>query len=118
MLRIEKKQMLRVLHREPALLEMFVAYLLRTIRFEKELAHQSADSEKRAARVLLLLGYSGRYGVPNGILPEISEAMLTDMVGRVRSRAAFYMSRFRELEFLALENGNEGEVPRSLLHIV
>jgi CRP/FNR family transcriptional regulator, cyclic AMP receptor protein len=95
-LRVEKKTMMEALHREPALSEMFVAYLLaRNIRYEEDLVDQLFNSsEKRLARVLLLLAHFGKEGIPETVVPKISQETLAEMVGTTRSRVSFFMNRF------------------------
>jgi CRP/FNR family cyclic AMP-dependent transcriptional regulator len=111
-LRVEKKAMMDVLHREPAFSERFVAYLLaRNIRYEEDLVDQLFNSsEKRLARVLLLLAHFGK----------ISQETLAEMVGTTRSRVSFFMNRFRKLGFIHYAGGPEGalQVHSSLLNVV
>ena len=118
-LRVEKKAMMEALHREPALSEMFVAYLLgRNIRYEEDLVDQLFNSsEKRLARVLLLLAHFGKEGVPETVIPKISQETLADMIGTTRSRVSFFMNRFRELGFVDYGAGGL-QVHSSLLNIV
>jgi CRP/FNR family cyclic AMP-dependent transcriptional regulator len=117
-MRIEKKSMVEVLHRERAFSELFVAYLLtRNIRYEEDLVDQLFNSsEKRLARVLLLLAHFGKDGKPEVAIPKISQETLAEMVGTTRSRVSFFMNRFRKLGFIRY-NG-ELEVHSSLLGIV
>src|SRR5208337_2534546 len=100
-------------HREPALSEMFVAYLLgRNVRYEEDLVDQLFNSsEKRLARVLLLLAHFGKEG---------SQETLAEMVGTTRSRVSFFMNRFRKLGFIHYAGGTEGalQVHSSLLNVV
>lgn len=121
-LRVEKKTMINALHREPALSEMFVAYLLaRNIRYEEDLADQLFNSsEKRLARVLLLLARFGKEGVPETVVPKISQETLAEMVGTTRSRVSFFMNRFRKLGFIQYSGGVDGalQVHSSLLNVV
>ncbi|PYX38260.1 MAG: Crp/Fnr family transcriptional regulator, partial [Acidobacteria bacterium] len=102
LLRIEKKAMMDALHREPALSEVFVAYLLaRNVRYEEDLVDQLFNSsEKRLARVLLMLAHFGKEGVPETVVPKISQETLAEMVGTTRSRVSFFMNRFRKLGFI------------------
>ena len=106
-LRVEKKTMMDALHREPALSEMFVAYLLaRNIRYEEDLVDQLFNSsEKRLARVLLLLAHFGKEGIPETVVPKISQETLAEMVGTTRSRVSFFMNRFRKLGFIHYAGG-------------
>jgi len=121
-LRVEKKTMMEALHREPALSEMFVAYLLgRNIRYEEDLVDQLFNSsEKRLARVLLLLARFGKEGIPETVVPKISQETLAEMVGTTRSRVSFFMNRFRKLGFIHYAGGAEGalQVHSSLLNVV
>ena len=122
LLRIEKKTMMDALHREPALSEMFVAYLLaRNIRYEEDLVDQLFNSsEKRLARVLLLLAHFGKEGIPEPVVPKISQETLAEMVGTTRSRVSFFMNRFRKLGFIDYSGGEDGglQVHSSLLNVV
>ena len=118
-MRIEKKSMMEVLHREHSFSDMFVAYLLtRNIRYEEDLVDQLFNSsEKRLARILLLLARFGKDGKPETVIPKISQETLADMIGTTRSRVSFFMNRFRELGFL--DYGESGlKVHSSLLNIV
>lgn len=121
-LRVEKKTMMEALHREPSFSEMFVAYLLaRNIRYEEDLVDQLFNSsEKRLARVLLLLAHFGKDGVPETVVPKISQETLADMVGTTRSRVSFFMNRFRKLGFIDYAGGTDGalQVHSSLLNVV
>ena len=118
-LRIDKKSMMRALHREPAFSDMFVGYLLaRNIRFEEDLVDQLFNSsEKRLARVLLLLAHFGKEGSPETVVPKISQETLAEMVGTTRSRVSFFMNRFRKLGFVDY-NGGGLRVHSSLLNVV
>jgi len=122
LLRIDKKAMMAALHREHAFSDLFVAYLLsRNIRYEEDLVDQLFNSsEKRLARVLLLLAHFGKEGVPETVVPKISQETLADMVGTTRSRVSFFMNRFRKLGFIQYAGGIEGglQVHSSLLNIV
>ncbi|HWY56838.1 MAG TPA: Crp/Fnr family transcriptional regulator [Terriglobales bacterium] len=122
LLRIDKKAMMEALHREHAFSDMFVAYLLaRNIRYEEDLVDQLFNSsEKRLARVLLLLAHFGKEGVPETVVPKISQESLADMVGTTRSRVSFFMNRFRKLGFIQYAGGIEGglQVHSSLLNVV
>ena len=117
-MRINKKSMMEVIHRERAFSDMFVAYLLtRTIRYEEDLIDQLFNSsEKRLARVLLLLARFGKEGEPEVAIPKISQETLAEMVGTTRGRVNFFMNRFRKLGFVRY-NG-ELEVHSSLLSVV
>src|ERR1700739_3487822 len=119
LLRIEKKAMMLALHREHEFSDMFVAYLLaRNIRYEEDLVDQLFNSsEKRMARLLLLLAHFGKEGAPETVIPKISQETLADMIGTTRSRVSFFMNRFRKLGFL--DYGESGlKVHSSLLNIV
>jgi len=117
-MRIEKKSMMEVLHREHAFSDMFVKYLLtRNIRYEEDLVDQLFNSsEKRLARILLLLAHFGKDGKPEVAIPKISQETLAEMIGTTRSRVSFFMNRFRKLGFIRY-NG-ELEVHSSLLSVV
>jgi CRP-like cAMP-binding protein len=117
-MRIDKKSMMEVLHREHAFSDMFVAYLLtRNIRYEQDLVDQLFNSsEKRLARLLLLLAHFGKDGKPEVAIPKISQETLAEMVGTTRSRVNFFMNRFRKLGFVRY-NG-ELQVHSSLLSVV
>jgi CRP/FNR family transcriptional regulator, cyclic AMP receptor protein len=119
-MRIDKKSMMDVLHREPAFSELFVAYLLtRNIRYEEDLVDQLFNSsEKRLARILLLLAQFGKDGKPETVIPKISQETLAEMVGTTRSRVSFFMNRFRKLGFVDYHAGDELQVHSSLLNIV
>jgi len=121
-LRIDKKAMVAALHREHAFSDLFVTYLLaRNIRYEEDLVDQLFNSsEKRLARVLLLLAHFGKEGVPETVVPKISQESLAEMVGTTRSRVSFFMNRFRKLGFVYYSGGPEGglRVHSSLLSIV
>jgi CRP/FNR family transcriptional regulator, cyclic AMP receptor protein len=117
-MRIDKRSMMDVIHCEPAFSDMFVAYLLtRNIRYEEDLVDQLFNSsEKRLARVLLLLAHFGKDGKPEVAIPKISQETLAEMVGTTRGRVSFFMNRFRKLGFIRY-NG-ELEVHSSLLNVV
>ena len=117
LLRIEKRAMMLALHREHEFSDLFVAYLLaRNIRYEEDLVDQLFNSsEKRLAR--LLLAHFGKDGVPEAVIPKISQETLAEMICTTRSRVSFFMNRFRELGFL--DYGENGlQVHSSLLNIV
>jgi len=119
LMRIDKKAMMLALHREQTFSELFVAYLLaRNIRYEEALVDQLFNSsEKRLARVLLLLAHFGKKGIPQAVIPKISQETLAEMIGTTRSRVSFFMNRFRKLGFL--DYGVDGlQVHSSLLNIV
>jgi CRP/FNR family transcriptional regulator, cyclic AMP receptor protein len=118
LLRIDKKAMMTALHREHAFSDLFVAYLLaRNIRYEEDLVDQLFNSsEKRLARVLLLLAHFGKEGIPETVVPKISQETLAEMVGTTRSRVSFFMNRFRKLGFIHYNGGLA--VHSSLLNVV
>jgi len=119
LLRIDKKAMMLALHREHKFSDLFVTYLLaRNIRYEEDLVDQLFNSsEKRLARLLLLLAHFGKEGVPESVIPKISQETLADMIGTTRSRVSFFMNRFRKLGFL--DYGENGlKVHSSLLNVV
>jgi CRP/FNR family transcriptional regulator, cyclic AMP receptor protein len=118
LLRVNKKAMIEALHREHAFSDMFVAYLLaRNVRYEEELVDQLFNSsEKRLARVLLLLAHFGKEGNPETVIPKISQEMLAEMIGTTRSRVSFFMNRFRKLGFIHYNGGLQ--VHSSLLNVV
>ena len=91
--------MIRVLHEEPAFSEMFLAYVLsRNMRIEEDLVDQLFNSsEKRLARVLLLLANFGKEGKPEPVLAKISQETLAEMIGTTRSRVSFFMNKFRKM---------------------
>jgi CRP/FNR family cyclic AMP-dependent transcriptional regulator len=121
-LRIKKGAMLETLHQEHTLSDLFVAYLLtRNIKYEEDLVDQLFNSsEKRLARVLLMLAHFGKEGKPESVIPKISQETLAEMVGTTRSRVSFFMNRFRKLGFIDYAGGAEGglQVHSSLLNIV
>jgi len=119
-MQIDKKSMMEVLHREHAFSDMFVAYLLaRNIRYEEDLVDQLFNSsEKRLARILLLLAHFGKEGKPESVVPKISQEMLAEMIGTTRSRVSFFMNRFRKLGFIDYDAGSGLQVHSSLLHVV
>src|SRR3984893_187165 len=120
--RIDKRAMIEALHREPAFSELFVSYLLaRNVRYEEDLVDQLFNSsEKRLARILLILAHFGKEGVPATVVPKISQESLAEMVGTTRSRVSFFMNRFRKLGFVDYSGGPEGglQVHSSLLGVV
>jgi len=119
LLQIDKKAMIEALHREHTFSDLFVAYLLaRNIRYEEDLVDQLFNSsEKRLARILLLLAHFGKEGVPETVIPKISQETLAEMIGTTRSRVSFFMNRFRRLGFV--DYGGSGmQVHSSLLNVV
>jgi CRP/FNR family cyclic AMP-dependent transcriptional regulator len=119
LMRIDKKAMMLALHRENTLSDLFTAYLLgRNIRYEADLVDQLfSSSEKRLARILLLLAHFGKEGVPETVIPKISQETLAEMIGTTRSRVSFFMNKFRKLGFV--DYGESGlQVHSSLLNVV
>ena len=118
LMRIDKQAMMLALHREHTMSDMFVGYLLgRNIRYEADLVDQLFNSsEKRLARILLLLARFGKEGVPETVVPKISQETLAEMVGTTRSRVSFFMNKFRKLGFIHYNGGLE--VHSSLLNVV
>ena len=118
LLEIDKKAMMLALHREHAFSDLFVAYLLgRNIQYEEDLVDQLFNSsEKRLARTLLLLAHFGKEGVPEAVIPKISQETLAEMVGTTRSRVVF-LNRFRKLGFVDYDSGGM-QVHSSLLNVV
>ena len=116
--RLEKAAMIRVLHEEPAFSEMFLAYVLsRNMRIEENLVDQLFNSsEKRLARVLLLLANFGKEGKPEPVLAKMSQETLAEMIGTTRSRVSFFMNKFRKMGFIEYNGGLH--VHSSLLNIV
>ena len=119
-MRIDKKSMMEVIHRERAFSDMFVAFLLtRNIRYEEDLVDQLFNSsEKRLARVLLLLAHFGKDGKSEVAIPKISQETLAEMVGTTRGRVNSFMNRFRRLGFIDYHGGDDLRVHSSLLNIV
>jgi CRP/FNR family cyclic AMP-dependent transcriptional regulator len=121
-LRVERPVMMRQLHDEPAFSQIFVAYLLsRTIRIEADLVDQLFNSsEKRLARMLLLLANFGKEGTPDTMIARISQETLANMIGTTRSRVSFFMNKFRKLGLIQYTKAGNGkiEVHSSLLNIV
>jgi CRP/FNR family cyclic AMP-dependent transcriptional regulator len=120
LMRIDKKAMMLALHRESKLSDMFTAYLLgRNIRYEADLVDQLfSSSEKRLARILMLLAHFGREGKPETVIPKISQETLAEMIGTTRSRVSFFMNKFRKLGFIDYDGGSGLQVHSSLLNIV
>jgi CRP/FNR family cyclic AMP-dependent transcriptional regulator len=118
LLRIQKKEMLRVLREEPDMSSTFVAYILaRTSRIQADLVDQLFNSsEKRLARTLLLLANFGKEGVTETVVPQISQETLAAMIGCTRSRVNFFLNRFRKLGFI--EYDHQIRVNKSLLQVV
>ncbi len=117
-MRIEKKAMMEVVHREQAFSDLFIAYLLaQNTRYQEDLIdHLFNSSEKRLARVLLLLARFGKEGNHDVTIPKISQEALAQMVGTTRGRVNFFMNRFRKMGFI--QYNGELEVKSSLLNVV
>jgi len=116
--RLEKSVVTRMLRDQPAFAELFLKHLLsRNIRIEEDLVDQLFNSsEKRLARVLLLLANFGKEGKPETVLPKISQETLAEIVGTTRSRVSLFMNRFRKLGYIKYNGGLE--VHSSLLNVV
>jgi CRP/FNR family transcriptional regulator, cyclic AMP receptor protein len=117
LLRISKTEMVRALQQEPELSGMFVSFLLaRNARIQADLVDQLFNSsEKRLARILLLLAQFGKEYKPETVVPKISQEILAEMIGTTRSRVSFFMNRFRKLGFI--EYNGEIQVHNSLLNV-
>src|SRR5207248_7288792 len=117
-LRIERKEMMRVIHEEHFFSDTFVVYLLaRNTRIQADLVDQLFNSsEKRLARALLLLANFGKEGKPETVIPKISQEILAEMIGTTRSRVSFFMNRFRKLGFI--EYNGTLRIHSSLLNVV
>jgi CRP/FNR family cyclic AMP-dependent transcriptional regulator len=117
-LRLEKAGVVRLLHEEPSFSETFVAHLLsRNIKIEEDLVDQLFNSsEKRLARVLLLLANFGKENRPEQVIPKMSQETLAEIVGTTRSRVSFFMNRFRKLGFI--EYNGTLRIHSSLLNVI
>ncbi len=115
---IERAVMMRALHDEPAFSELFMSFLLnRNLRIEEDLVDQLFNSsEKRLARVLLLLANFGKEGKPEQVIAPISQETLAEMIGTTRSRVSFFMNKFRRLGFI--EYNGSLQVHSALLNVV
>ncbi len=118
MLRIEQKEMMRVLHAQHGFSDLFIRYVLsRNIRVEEDLVDQLFNSsEKRLARALLLIARYGKEDDPKTLIPKISQQTLAEMIGTTRPRVSFFMNKFRRLGFIEYNGGLE--VHKSLLSVV
>ena len=116
--RVEKATMMATIHGEPEFSELFMSYLLtRNSRIEEDLIDQLFNSsEKRLARLLLLLANFGKEGRPEPIMGTFSQETLAEMIGTTRSRVSFFMNKFRKLGFI--EYNGKLEVHNSLLNVV
>ncbi|MBV8067193.1 MAG: Crp/Fnr family transcriptional regulator [Candidatus Eremiobacteraeota bacterium] len=117
-MRVEKSTMTRILHEQPAFSELFIAHLLcRNIRAEEDLIDQLVNSsERRLARVLLLLANFGQERPPEPIIPRITQETLAEMVGTTRSRVNFFLNKFRKLGFI--DYGAGIHVHGALLNVI
>jgi len=117
-LRIGRDEMVRVMHDEPSFADIFLKFLLaRSMRTQADLVDQLFNSsEKRLARILLVMAEFGRPGEPETYIPPITQQTLADMIGTTRSRVSFFMNRFRKLGFVSY-NGRI-QVHKSLLNVV
>jgi CRP-like cAMP-binding protein len=117
-LRIERKEMIRVIHDEQAFSDLFLAFLLaRSMRTQADLVDQLFNSsEKRLARILLLMAEFGKPGEPHKLIPKISQETLANMIGATRSKVSFFMNRFRKLGFI--DYNGRILVDKSLLNVV
>ncbi len=116
--RLEKATMIATIHNEPQFSELFMSYLLsRSSRIEEDLIDQLFNSsEKRLARLLLLLANFGKEGRPEPIVGKFSQETLAEMIGTTRSRVSFFMNKFRKLGFI--EYNGKLEIHNSLLNVV
>jgi len=121
-LRLEKAGVVHLLHEQPAFSELLLHHLLsRNIRIEEDLVDQLFNSsEKRLARVLLLLANFGKEGTPEAVIPKVSQETLAEIVGTTRSRVSFFMNRFRKLGFIQYSGKYDSglEVHSSLLNVI
>ncbi len=115
---LEKPAMIAAVHNEPEFSALFISYLLtRNIRIEEDLVDQLFNSsEKRLARLLLLLANFGKEGKPEAVIPKVSQETLAEMIGTTRSRVSFFMNKFRKLGFIEYNGGLS--VHSSLLNVV
>jgi CRP-like cAMP-binding protein len=116
--RVDKETTVRLLHQEPEFAELFIAYLLsRNVRIEEDLVDQLFNSsEKRLARILLLLAHFGKDTKPEPVVPKVSQETLAAMVGTTRSRVSYFMNRFRKMGFIHYNGGLQ--VHNALLTVV
>jgi CRP-like cAMP-binding protein len=117
-LKIERAEMIRVMHEEHTFSDLFLKFLLeRSMRTQADLVDQLFNSsEKRLARILLLMADFGQPGEPESLIPKISQETLAEMIGTTRSRVSFFMNRFRKLGFIDYNGGIK--VHKSLLNVV
>ncbi len=117
-MRVERSEMIRVMHEEHAFSDLFLKFLLtRSMRTQADLVDQLFNnSEKRLARILLLMAEFGKPGEPESLIPKITQETLAEMIGTTRSRVSFFMNRFRKLGFI--EYNGRIRVHKSLLNVV
>jgi CRP/FNR family cyclic AMP-dependent transcriptional regulator len=117
-LKIEREEMVRVMHEEHSFSDLFLKFLLaRSMRTQADLVDQLFNSsEKRLARILLLLAEFGKPGEPESLIPQITQETLAEMIGTTRSRVSFFMNRFRTLGFI--EYNGRIRVHKSLLNVI
>jgi len=117
-LKIGRNEMVRLMHEENSFSELFLKFLLeRSMRIQADLVDQLFNSsEKRLARILLLMAQFGKPGEPESVIPKITQETLAEMVGTTRSRVSFFMNRFRKLGFIEYNGGIH--VHKSLLNVV
>jgi CRP/FNR family cyclic AMP-dependent transcriptional regulator len=117
-LKINREEMIRVMHEEYSLSDLFLKFMLeRSMRIQADLIDQLFNSsEKRLARILLLMAEFGEPGAPEQYIPKVSQETLAEMIGTTRSRVSFFMNRFRKLGFI--EYNGRIRVHRSLLSVV
>jgi CRP/FNR family transcriptional regulator, cyclic AMP receptor protein len=119
-MRLDKATMVRALHDQPKFSELFISHLLaRNVRVEADLIDQLFNSsEKRLARLLLLMANFGKEGKPEPVIAKVSQEILAEMIGTTRSRVSFFMNKFRKLGFIDYNGGGDLEVHTSLLNMV
>ena len=117
-LKIEREEMIRVMHEEHSFSDLFLSFLLaRSMRIQADLVDQLFNSsEKRLARILLLMAEFGKPGEPETLIPQITQETLAEMIGTTRSRVSFFMNRFRKLGFV--EYNGRIRVHKSLLNVI
>ena len=117
-LKIERQEMVRVMHEEHSFSDVFVKFLLaRSMRTQADLVDQLFNSsEKRLARILLIMAEFGKPGDPEPLIPQITQETLAEMIGTTRSRVSFFMNRFRKLGFI--EYNGRIQVHKSLLNVI
>ena len=117
-LRVDREEMIRAMHEEPSFADFFFKFVLaRSMRVQADLIDQLFNSsEKRLARILLLMAEFGQSGDPAPLIPKVSQETLAEMIGTTRSRVSFFMNRFRQLGFI--EYNGRIRVDKSLLNVV